>query len=455
MNYSRKVLLYLILIVVDALALILSAHLSYNLRFFHIQNLFPASLPNWVFYQNALYLIIPLWLFVFYKFNMYKIAFLPILDDLIRTIQAGTICILFLIATTFFYRDFSYSRITFVLFWLISLISIFTLRQLLRLLFSAFSKSIIPKEKILVLGKNQKMIEKILSCHPNYLPRFVESCNENNLDKVKEIISSDDIHQVILTSNDWSQNNLMNFYDWCENNNIDLKFVPDLVRVCQGEIIIDSSIGIPIFHLKPASLNGFNFLLKRFIDLVISTFILSFIWPILLNIAIIIKITSTGPALYYHKRVGYRGATFNFYKFRTMILNADELLEKFKSLSERQGPVFKMSDDPRVTKMGKILRRYSIDELPQLLNVLKGNMSLVGPRPQVLWEAAAYDDWAKRRLRVLPGITGLWQTSGRASLGYEEMIELDIFYIENWSLGLDIKILFNTIYAIFSKKGAY
>jgi hypothetical protein len=134
---------------------------------------------------------------------------------------------------------------------------------------------------------------------------------------------------------------------------------------------------------------------------------------------------------------------------------ADDLLEKLKQQSDRKGPVFKMENDPRVTKFGKILRRLSIDELPQLINVLKGDMSLVGPRPQVLWEASAYNDWAKRRLRTLPGITGLWQVSGRASLSYEEMIELDIYYIENWSCGLDLEILFSTIPAVFTSKGAY
>ncbi len=172
-------------------------------------------------------------------------------------------------------------------------------------------------------------------------------------------------------------------------------------------------------------------------------------------VAVLIKIDSKGPILYRHKRVGYRGKQFDFYKFRTMVSDADKLLEVFKDKSERKGPVFKMANDPRITGIGKLLRRYSLDEIPQLINVLKGNMSLVGPRPQVLWEAAAYDDWAKRRLRVLPGITGLWQVSGRASLSYEEMIELDIYYIENWSPGLDLKIIFKTLPAILSKKGAY
>ena len=138
-----------------------------------------------------------------------------------------------------------------------------------------------------------------------------------------------------------------------------------------------------------------------------------------------------------------------------MVADADDHIEKLKHLSDRSGPVFKMKNDPRITRVGSWLRKLSLDELPQIFNVLKGDMSLVGPRPQVLWEAAHYDEHAKKRLRIKPGITGLWQVSGRAALSYEEMINLDIFYLENWSLGLDLKILLRTLPAVFEKEGAY
>jgi exopolysaccharide biosynthesis polyprenyl glycosylphosphotransferase len=291
--------------------------------------------------------------------------------------------------------------------------------------------------------------------HPHLKVYYLPSDEKADIDKAKEIANERNVNQIILTHQAWDENTLLKFYDWCENTQISLKFIPDIVHICRGEIVIDSSLDLPIFQLKPVSLRGFNFYFKRIVDLVISIIILSVIWPILFAIAILIKLDSPGPFLYQHKRMGYRGKTFNFYKFRTMVTDADKLLEQFKNKSERKGPVFKMSNDPRVTKLGKMLRRFSIDEIPQLLNVLKGNMSLVGPRPQVLWEAAAYDDWARRRLRILPGITGLWQVSGRASLSYEEMIELDIYYIENWTLGMDIEILIKTLPAVFSKKGAY
>jgi lipopolysaccharide/colanic/teichoic acid biosynthesis glycosyltransferase len=151
--------------------------------------------------------------------------------------------------------------------------------------------------------------------------------------------------------------------------------------------------------------------------------------------------------------MGKGGKEFSFLKFRTMILGADDMLEKLKPLSEREGPVFKMKNDPRITRVGKFLRKYSLDELPQLFNVLRGDMSLVGPRPQVLWEAAYYDEWAKRRLQVMPGITGLWQVSGRTALSYDEMIRLDLYYIENWSFELDLKILLQTFLVIIRGEG--
>ncbi|MEW6042288.1 MAG: exopolysaccharide biosynthesis polyprenyl glycosylphosphotransferase, partial [Elusimicrobiota bacterium] len=236
---------------------------------------------------------------------------------------------------------------------------------------------------------------------------------------------------------------------------IELKIVPDILQMSLGETVIDNSLGMPVFNMKPVSLTGLNFFYKRIFDILLSIIILSLTSPLLMFTILLIKLGSPGHVLYIHKRMGYKGRVFNFFKFRTMIKDADSLLEKIKHLSERNGPVLKMKNDPRITHFGKILRRYSIDELPQLINVIRGDMSIVGPRPQVIWEANAYDIHAKKRLRISPGITGLWQVSGRAALSYEEMINLDIYYIENWSPGLDLKIIIRTMLVIFSKKGAY
>lgn len=455
---KSRVILKLFLLFFDVLSICIALYLAYNTRFFtSFTDIFPVTkgVPSEQFYLGALLYIIPLLVFVFYQNGFYKTYFIPFLDELVRVVKAVTIGIFFIVMTTFFYREVSYSRLTFLLFWLFLIFLIMFCREVFKLAARILLRSILKRENVLIIGQGNKMLKSVLRKQPNLQVYFFPESDTDKIDKIKGLIQEKDISQVIFVHHSWSEQNLMDFYDWCENRSVELKFVPDMVQLCKGEVIIDSSFGIPIFHLRSVSFSGFNFYFKRTLDLVISTVILSMIWPFLLLVMLLIIMDSKGPLFYHHKRMGYRGKIFDFYKFRTMVTNADDLLEKFKEKSERKGPVFKMSNDPRVTKIGKILRRFSIDEIPQLINVLKGDMSIVGPRPQVLWEAKAYDDWAKRRLRILPGITGLWQISGRASLSYEEMIELDIYYIENWFVGLDLLILMRTLPAIFSKKGAY
>ena len=177
--------------------------------------------------------------------------------------------------------------------------------------------------------------------------------------------------------------------------------------------------------------------------------------PVWLILACAVKLTSPGPVLYAQERVGKAGKRFGMYKFRSMYADADARLHEVQSTNEASGPLFKMKDDPRVTSIGSWLRKYSLDEFPQLLNVLKGDMSLVGPRPPLPREVASYSvgDW--RRLDVPPGMTGLWQVSGRSSLTFDEMVRLDLFYIENWSVGFDITLILRTIPAVLFARGAY
>ncbi|MCB4790447.1 MAG: sugar transferase [Elusimicrobia bacterium] len=453
-----KPIIVVTLLTLDAAVICFAFYFSYHMRFFSIvTDVFPLErgIPEWIFYKYLLYLIVPLYLFVFSQHSFYSVYFTPFLDELLRVARAGSESFFFLVMATFFYRDFSFSRLTFLFFWINSILFIFIAREIFKTTTTYFLYRILGKERILVIGKENKVLKKIIKQHPYIKVTYYPYDDLPNAEKIKSIILDKSINQVILTHQKWPQDKLLNFYDMCENLKTDLKFVPDIVQICRGEIIIDSSLGIPVFHLKSVSLDGFNFYFKRVVDLILSIIFISFSWPVLLFIIYLIKVDSSGSFLYYHKRVGYRGKIFSFYKFRTMVKNADALLEEVKSQNERQGPVFKMSKDPRITRVGRFLRRYSLDEIPQIINVLRGEMSIVGPRPQVLWEAEAYDDWSRRRLRVLPGITGIWQVSGRASLSYEEMIELDIFYIENWSMGLDLNIIFRTIPAVITKEGAY
>jgi lipopolysaccharide/colanic/teichoic acid biosynthesis glycosyltransferase len=177
--------------------------------------------------------------------------------------------------------------------------------------------------------------------------------------------------------------------------------------------------------------------------------------PLMTLIALVIIWTSPGPAIFRQRRVGRSGALFTAYKFRTMRAGAEEEVNQLTHLNEATGPLFKIRNDPRLTPIGKILRRLSFDELPQLWNVMRGEMSLVGPRPPIPTEVEKYEDWHKRRLEVPPGVTGLWQVSGRSELTFDEMVMLDIYYIENWSPWLDMWILVKTIPTVVSARGAY
>lgn len=193
---------------------------------------------------------------------------------------------------------------------------------------------------------------------------------------------------------------------------------------------------------------------KRFIDILLSLFGLIIVSPIMLIVAILIKLESTGPVIFSQKRVGLNGKEFNMLKFRSMVQNAEELKEKLQKQNEMSGPMFKMKEDPRVTKVGKFIRKTSIDELPQLINVLKGEMSLVGPRPSLPKEVAKFEPWMLERLSVKPGLTCYWQVSGRNNIDFEDWMKLDIKYVKDRNLGLDIKLIFKTFFVLFGDKNA-
>jgi exopolysaccharide biosynthesis polyprenyl glycosylphosphotransferase len=194
---------------------------------------------------------------------------------------------------------------------------------------------------------------------------------------------------------------------------------------------------------------------KRALDLVLTVAGLLLISPLLLGIAVLIKLDSRGPVFYRQVRVGRDGRTFKMWKFRSMRADADALLATLRDCNEASGPLFKMRDDPRVTRVGRVLRRLSLDELPQLVNVLRGDMSLVGPRPPLPREVAEYEPWQLGRLRAVPGLTGLWQVSGRSDLTFQQMVRLDLHYIQHWSLWMDVRILARTLPAVLSHTGAY
>lgn len=230
---------------------------------------------------------------------------------------------------------------------------------------------------------------------------------------------------------------------------------PALTDVAGPRIHTQPVAGLPLIHVSTPKLSGGKKVAKRAFDLATAAFLVTILSPVFLTIAILIKATSRGPVFYVQERIGLRGATFPMYKFRSMRTDADaELAELLKAQGTDDRPLFKVENDPRITPVGRTLRKLSLDELPQLINVIQGSMSLVGPRPQREGEVALYDDAAHRRLYVSPGMSGLWQVSGRSDLTWEESIRLDLYYVENWSLTADIVILLKTFRAVFKSTGA-
>jgi exopolysaccharide biosynthesis polyprenyl glycosylphosphotransferase len=240
-----------------------------------------------------------------------------------------------------------------------------------------------------------------------------------------------------------------------ERDDVDLILASSLIDVAGGRTTVRPVDGLPMLHVEHPRLDGVGRVVKEVVDRVSAALLLAASAPLLLALAVWVRIGSPGPALFRQVRVGRDGSEFVMYKFRTMYLDAEQRLAELRHRNEHDGLLFKIRDDPRVTRAGRWLRRLSLDELPQLYNVLRGQMSLVGPRPPLPEEVAAYPDDVRRRLRVKPGLTGLWQVSGRADLPWDEAVRLDLRYVENWSLSLDLVIMLRTLVAVCRTSGAY
>jgi len=272
---------------------------------------------------------------------------------------------------------------------------------------------------------------------------------------VTEIIQQRKIEEVIIASAKFPDQKVLEVITECEKFGVEFKIVPGILELIASRVDIDELAGVPLLTVSEIRLQGLNAVVKRLADIVLSSLGILLLLPIYILFALLVKVTSAGPILFAQERVGLDGKTFNMFKFRSMVKDAEEHLAELESRSETAGHLFKIKEDPRITPLGKFMRRFSIDELPQLFNVFFGQMSLVGPRPPLPREVEKYTSWHMKRLRVRPGITGPWQVSGRSLLPFDDMVRLDIYYIENWSLWLDFKILLRTIPVVLFGLGAY
>ena len=272
---------------------------------------------------------------------------------------------------------------------------------------------------------------------------------------LSSVIREQRIDEVIVALPWQYHRTIMNIVDNCERQNVRARIVPDLFQISLNRMDIDDINGIPLLGFKRVSIKGWNLAVKRAIDVIFSSIVLLLLSPPMACIALAIKLGSPGTVLFAQTRVGKGGHPFIALKFRSMRAGADQEVSELADRNEATGPIFKIRRDPRVTPVGRFLRRTSLDELPQLYNVLRGEMSLVGPRPPIPSEVSQYKEWHRDRLAVSPGLTGLWQVSGRSDVTFDEMVLMDIYYIENWSLWLDFRIMLRTIPTVLFADGAY
>ncbi|MCO7222245.1 sugar transferase [Klenkia sp. PcliD-1-E] len=276
------------------------------------------------------------------------------------------------------------------------------------------------------------------------------------LDHVETVLGNVRADAVIVASTSETAAAYLRELAWkLEGTNIDLLVVPGLIEVAPDRLHVRPTVSVPLIQIDEPDFWGMRRVVKSAIDRTVALLVLMLLAPLLVVIAVAVKVDSRGPVFYRQRRVGKRGREFGLLKFRSMVVGADAVLTALEQADDGNGVLFKMRVDPRVTGVGRVLRRFSLDELPQLLNVLRGEMSLVGPRPALATEVAQYGDDMQRRLLVKPGVTGLWQVSGRSDLSWDESVELDVRYVENWSLGRDFSILWRTARAVMHGSGAY
>ncbi len=397
-----------------------------------------------------------------------------LLDHAGIILSSTTTGIALLIVVVFIYRPFYYSRLIFAFAWIVIILLLCAWRGLLVGIRRWRWSRGIGQERILVVGGTglgRHVMEGIVA-QPDlgfalvgYLDDRAPAPVPERLNQhfrylgpirdLDSLLRAGGVDQVIIALPFWEHHRLPDLAAACRAAGVDFRVAPDLYELSFDRVDVGDLVGIPLIGLKEVSLRGWNLVLKRAMDLALVVLALPVVLPLSLLIAALVRLDSSGPALFRQQRVGRWGKPFTCYKFRTMVVDAEERKAELQALNEADGPLFKIRNDPRTTRVGRVLRRYSLDELPQLWNILRGEMSWVGPRPATPQEVAQFEEWHHRRFEVTPGLTGLAQVLGRSDISFDEMVRLDIFYAEHWSPSMDVRILLQTIPAVISGRGAY
>jgi exopolysaccharide biosynthesis polyprenyl glycosylphosphotransferase len=420
-------------------------------------------------YKIIAFLIIPIWILILDQTNLGRIGRLKMYSTLFieyfTTITIGT----FLLFSSVFILDLdSISRLVLALFAIINLFVLYSFKYVLSAMMKYFRRQGMNSRLILIIADQDsdyfidRLIETkdwgyriwaIMTDDPyiknKYNTEFLILPYEHNL---SAIIDEKTIDEVIYCKSIFDQNEIQKFIYDCAEVGVVFRMQSQLMNCVKMQSSLSFLNQMPFITFRNTPDNYLALKMKSFLDYVISLMVLIVLSPFMAIIAILIKLDG-GPVFFLQKRMGLNGRRFLCYKFRTMVVNAENLKESLMSQNEQDGPVFKIKNDPRITPIGRFLRKTSLDELPQFINVLKGNMSIVGPRPPIPSEVKQYERWQNRRLSMKPGITCIWQVSGRNNIPFDQWMKLDMQYIDNWSLKLDLIILIKTFKVVLTGDG--
>ncbi len=467
-HFKSELAIPILTILFDSLAIISAYLLSYWIRFYSpFTTIFPitSGIPGTSGYLYFIFATLPIWILVFQSFKMYRVKRVVfIMDEFFLILKCVTISIIFSMGIIFFFREFPYSRLVFTLIWINSVLIITFFRYiLLKFEKNLYNKGIGTKT-VAIIGDNEisdKIYVKfnkekyaglnIVGFFSKNIPNEQTKSEKNYLGDYESIpskIREYNLQIIIIALPANEHEDLYTILKLCEGINIEFMLVPDFVEVMTSRLKVEEINGTPFMKIKSLPLNIWNKMVKRVFDIVFSLLFLLITSPVMIILIILIKVTSKGPLFYLQERVGLDGKKFKIIKFRSMRIDA-----------ERSGPQFVSVNDDRYTPIGKFIRKYSLDELPQFLNVLKGDMSVVGPRPEREFFIEQMKTKVNRYLerhRVKCGITGWAQVNGLrgSKTSMQARIDYDIYYIENWSLTFDLKIIFKTLKETFFSKTA-
>jgi exopolysaccharide biosynthesis polyprenyl glycosylphosphotransferase len=433
----------------------------------------PVFAADW--FLTLLLVTAPLvWLWIFTAYDLYdndslriSISSFDEVRDLFHAMLVGSLVYLLVSqGVAYFYDWWVYTAVEAALFMTGALVLVPVLRGSIR---SWVFPRIMQPQRTLIVGSGDeaRLVYRKLMAHPEYGIEVVGFLDGETDDPVPgtllgsprdvaAVVEDFEIDRVLIASSVGSHEETLDLVRTVRRPDVHVSIVPRYFEIFTSHSILDDVEGMPVVTLPPMRLGRSERLLKRSVDVAVAGFALLLLAPVLAAIAIAIRLDSKGPALYWQPRRGRMGSTFRIVKFRSMNIGSEQRRADVLHMNEVDGPLFKIKGrDPRVTRVGAFIRKTSLDELPQLWNVLRGEMSLVGPRPFVVYEADKITGWAARRLDMTPGITGLWQVLGRNDIPFEEMTKLDYLYVTNWSVWWDLKILCQTIPVVLGRRGAY